>query len=72
MSALWYDPFRWNDLLSDWCVYRSRHANDRPKGPWRLPLYQLLSSTRPEERSRQPQTAPGATQGVAPGSTISS
>lgn len=71
MSALWYDPFRWNDLLSDWCVYSSRHANDRPKGPWRLPLYQLLRSTRPAEREIQPPAAPGATQGVVSGRTIS-
>lgn len=71
MSAFWYDPFRWNDLLSDWCVYRSRHANDRPKGSWRLPLYQLLRSTRPEGREMPTSAAPGATQGVAPRRTIS-
>jgi len=71
MSALWYDPFRWNHLLSDWCVYRSRHASDRPRGPWRLPLYQLLSSTRPEEREMPTSAASGATQGVAPRRNIS-
>ncbi len=49
MSALWYDPFRWNDLLSDWCVYQSRHTADRPSGQWRLPLFLLLSRTKPEK-----------------------
>ncbi len=47
MSPLWYDPFHWNDLLSQWRVYHSRHTSDCPKGQQRLPLYKLLSSITP-------------------------
>lgn len=43
MSSLWYDPFYWNSLLSDWRVYHSRHGDDHATGTQRLPLYALLS-----------------------------
>ncbi len=46
MSSQWYDPFRWNSLLSDWRVYRSSHTTDRLNGNRRTPLYQLLKSSK--------------------------
>jgi hypothetical protein len=49
MATQWYDPFRWNTLLSDWCVYRSRHAADRLKDDRRTPLHDLLKFPKRKE-----------------------
>jgi hypothetical protein len=49
MTTQWYDPFRWNTLLSDWCVYRSRHAADRLKDDRRTPLHDLLKFPKRKE-----------------------
>jgi hypothetical protein len=42
MLSRWYDPFYWNNLLSDWCVHDSHWAEYRPDGTWPLALQQLL------------------------------
>jgi len=49
MATQWYDPFRWNTLLSEWRVYRSRHACDRLKDDRRTPFHDLLKFSKRTE-----------------------